>query len=460
MALQLDYRFTPGDTLRFLCPFAFTLLYISIPKLLLRRLTFILAIIPVFLFSGAVATCCLYTACILYELLFSKDKWKYCTPLWLLAVILMPYIWQLFFLTPDEKRFNLFSYPLTEGVKYLPYLLLAFIPLCFIIIKLILNREWFGKIFSIFTIAALLGCGYYLFHKTYNRLEEQKFEMSMAISQNNWTQALKISERVKNPDQQTVYLINLALSMKGELAQKLFNYPQTDEYGLLLFRTKDDFSLRYGCEVYYHIGLLNEAIRWIFDSNIAQKKGMDYHTLTRLAMWNKENGYEPVSAKYFDILETTLMYRSWAKRQRNAAVSLPEESPMNWAEYYIGGREPFADLAGHYEYVTYCQENNPKNSMILDYLLCGLLLKNNLEAFLNLFNMCYPHSAKEIPQAYQEALLYIAAMEKIDIKNYSIHSNNFLRFNTFNDLLNRGKAVELKNKFGNTWWYYSCKKSK
>jgi len=451
-ALQCDNYFTPGDSLSLICPFALTLLYMSIKQSLARRLAFTLAIVPVYLFSGAAATCCLYVACMLYELLYVKDAWKYSTPAWIVAAVLLPYAWQSVYLTPNEKLFDILTYPLVDGIQYVPHLLLAFTPFCILTYGILYRKRLtVGISGSFFFILALTGCGYYLFSKVYDRLEEQKFGMNLAAFQNEWDQVLKISERVKKPDQYTAYYTNLALAMKGELPDKMFRYSQTDENGLFLIRKWDDFNSRYGSDFYYHTGIINEAIRWIYDAHIVRRQGMDYHTLTRLAVWNKEGGYEPVAGKYFDILEGTLMYRSWSKWKRNASVPQREKSTIIPEEFYIGGREIIADMAWHYD-------NYPDNRMMLDYLLCYLLLKNELEKFLNLFNTGYQPSSDELPRAYQEALLFIAGMGKTDIQDYPIPLTVMQRYQAFNSMATKGDEAGLKKKFGDTWWYYSWKK--
>jgi len=445
-ALQCDHRFTPGDALALISPFAFALLYLNMRQVAVRRLVFTVAMVPIYLFSGATATFCLSVACMLYELLYAKDAWKYSTPAWIIIAVFLPYGWQSVYLMPKDGLFDVLSFQPVEGVKYLPHILLSLIPLSIIKFKVFFPQRKVAAIFIMVTLFALAGCGYYLFSKSYNRLEEQKFGMNLAAAQNNWDQVLKISQQVSKPDQHTAYYTNLALSMKGELPQRMFHYSQTDEYGLFLIH-KDEFNLRYGSDFYYHINIMNEAIRWIFDAYILRGKGMDYHTLTRLAAWNKEGGYKQTAAKYFNILEGTLMYRSWAKQQRKAPVPQQEKSTVTPVEFYIGGREPVSDIARHYD-------NHPQNRMALDYVLCCLLLKNDPERFLKVFNMYYMPSQGRLPQAYQEALLLIAATGKIDIRNYPIDKINEASFQKFNDLAGRGKKVELKKQFGNTWWWY------
>ena len=446
--LQLDKAFMPGDALALICPFALTLPYMNISRVTLRRILFAIAIVPVYLFSGAAATCCLYITCALYELLFAKDKWKYLTPVWIAAAFCLPYIWQKVYLMPTDGLFDILAVPPVDSLKYVPHLLLIFLPLSIVAFRLIVIKIR-NRRFILVTLLALLGCFFYLFSKGYNRLEEQKFGMFFAVSQSNWDKVLKISDKIKETDHQAAFLTNLALSMKNELPHKMFHYQQLDEHGLFLDRFWDEYVLRYGSYQYYHLGILNEAIRWIFDAAMAGQPEMDFCSLTRLAAWNQENGYKDAADKYFDILERTLMYRSWAKRQRHVSVPPREETSIPGAEFFIGGREPIADMSWYYEY-------NPKNRMTLEYMLCCLLLKNDLDKFLQLFNLCYPRQAT-LPQAYQEALVLIASTGKISVKNYPIDNTLPARLLSFNQLAAKKNHAELKKQFGNTWWYYAWK---
>jgi hypothetical protein len=104
------------------------------------------------------------------------------------------------------------------------------------------------------------------------------------------------------------------------------------------------------------------------------------------------------------------------------------------------------DLAYHYE-------NNPENGMVIDYLLCCLLLKNELAKFLSVFSACYPAMPKKLPQTYQEAFLLLADMGKTDIRYFPIEEINKVRFRNFKALADRKNNAELKKQFADTWWY-------
>jgi len=452
--LQLDYYFSPGNVLTLLCPFALTLLYISMKRVMLRRLVFTLIIVPVYLFSGAVATCCLYAACMIFEWIVANDRWKFATTAWIIPVIFLPRLWQAVYLTPDDKLFQIMDYTPDRSISYIPVVLLAWLLFCILIPFWRLKGISSGKFPAVFIIVLLFSCGFFLFPKTYLHAEELKFRMYMAVEQNDWDKALKIGKRIKIYDQNAAWLINLSLAMKGELPQKMFSYPQTNEYGLLPVRERKRLNVFYGSAFYYHIGVLNDAIRWVYDLHILHQRGMDYHTLTRLAVWNKENGYEQVAVKYFDQLSHTLMYRSFARRERERTVT-PRVATAGQVEFYFGVREPLNEMTRYYENI---KNDNNFNIMIRDYVLCSLLLKNDLNKFLQMYEAFYL-SPKELPKVYQEALLEIANSGMIDLRSYPVNPINTLRHKSFREMAAKGNDHELEKHFGDTWWYYSYRRN-
>ena len=455
LTLQCDYCFTPGNTLVLLSPFALTLLYMNMKRVMLRRLVFTLAMLPVYLFSGAAATCCLYVVCIIFEWFVAKDRWKYTTTAWIVFAILLPHLWQIIYLTPNDKLYQIVDYTLDKNINYILIVLLAWLPFCILTVLLVHSQRLTsiasGKFPALVIMILLTSCGFIFFPQTYRHTEELNFRMYLAVTQNEWDKALKTGTRVKTPDQCSAWLINLSLAIKGELPQKMFNYKQTDEHGLIPVRERKRLNVLYGSAFYYHIGMLNEAIRWVYDLYILNKRGMDYHTLTRLAVWNKENGYEQVAAKYFDILNHTLMYRSFAKRECDLSVAT-RVATAEQVEFFVNEREPLY-------VITRLFENNKKNPMILDYMLCYQLLKNDLNNFLQIYETDYP-TPKELPKAYQEALLEIPMLEMVNFRRYPINQINISRHRSFYELAKKGNNNELEKQFGDTWWNYSFQKKK
>jgi len=97
--------------------------------------------------------------------------------------------------------------------------------------------------------------------------------------------------------------------------------------------------------------------------------------------------------------------------------------------------------------------------MTLNYMLCCLLLKNDLNKFRQLFETCYPPT-NVLPKAYQEAFLEMAKIGMIDIRRFPIDQINTFRYRRFIEMVAKGKDEELEKQFGDTWWHYSYLKMK
>ena len=96
-------------------------------------------------------------------------------------------------------------------------------------------------------------------------------------------------------------------------------------------------------------------------------------------------------------------------------------------------------------------------SKALDYLLCGVLLDKDLKGFYNLFRQYFPQG-EAIPIHYQEALLVVDLMfPHLDAtRNYPVTPTCRLAFEDFGVLMSQRPNTDhvLRQKYGNTYWYY------
>lgn len=110
--------------------------------------------------------------------------------------------------------------------------------------------------------------------------------------------------------------LNLALGIKGQLADHLFDYPQNGMLGLLPDYSRDPISPLTTAEVYYQLGLINSAQHYVFE---AQEAIQDYQKSSRcfmrLAETNLINGNYEVARKYLLSLQKTLFYKDWAEQR-------------------------------------------------------------------------------------------------------------------------------------------------
>ena len=128
-----------------------------------------------------------------------------------------------------------------------------------------------------------------------------------------WNRILEtISEEMPN-NQIGVTVQNLALGMRGVLAEQGGKYRQNGIAGLLPDVDRDATSPLPTAEAFYQLGMINVAQRTVFEAQEAildfQKSGRCYK---RLAQTNLINGNYEVARKYLTALQKTLFYSDWA----------------------------------------------------------------------------------------------------------------------------------------------------
>jgi hypothetical protein len=128
-----------------------------------------------------------------------------------------------------------------------------------------------------------------------------------------WNRILEtISEEMPN-NQIGVTVQNLALGMRGMLAEQGGKYRQNGIAGLLPDVDRDATSPLPTAEAFYQLGMINVAQRTVFEAQEAildfQKSGRCYK---RLAQTNLINGNYEVARKYLMALQKTLFYSDWA----------------------------------------------------------------------------------------------------------------------------------------------------
>lgn len=95
--------------------------------------------------------------------------------------------------------------------------------------------------------------------------------------------------------------------------------------------------------------------------------------------------------------------------------------------------------------------------MAFEYLMSNLLLSNQLIRFAENLKRIWAFSYPEFPRIYEEAL-YIYRLgvdeETFNKLGFKISPATEERFKTYYFLYQKKDMQELKNKFGNTYWYY------
>lgn len=167
-----------------------------------------------------------------------------------------------------------------------------------------------GIIIGLF-IGAGLGCYF-----SYQRDTVELVAYDQMVRNEDWEGILKRAERYQPNSELGSVSVNLALFMTDR-GSELPKFKQFGTRGLILPNIRDFISNSSSCEVFWRLGMINESLRYAFDTQeslINNRKSGRW--MCRMAECQILNGRYDVAEKYLDILSHSLFYRKWAENER------------------------------------------------------------------------------------------------------------------------------------------------
>ena len=315
-----------------------------------------------------------------------------------------------------------------------------------------------GLLFLIVVMIASFGVNKYA---DWSKEEVMAYDYYARTQQ--WERIVGMADKQSPNGPLTVATLNMALAKSGAMPEKMFSYYQNGADGLLIGFQKNFIAAVMGGEIYYHLGMINTAQRFVFEG---METIPDYQKsvrcIKRLAETNLINGQYEVARKYLLLLENTLFYRKWATE---TLAYLGNEERINahseWGrlrQYRL--QEDFLFSESEKDMMLgLLYQQNPENRMAYEYLLAYTLLGKNLQHFLDYYRMGetvvkYP----VIPKSYQEALIYIWGLSNSDINgiDYPISPETKRRVQIYGNTYRNFPNAEqmLRDQFSDTYWYY------
>lgn len=284
------------------------------------------------------------------------------------------------------------------------------------------GRMW--NLVSLIMYAAVLFTGAYFIKNRYNALNEEICRYEYMVRNEDWDSIIKYSNGRELKSPLSTNALNLALAMKGELGNRMFQYYQNGTRSLINFEERKMSS-----EILFHLGFVNEAAHIAFEdmaANPCREKGV-YH-ITRLA---KCAAVDPSNKKLLDrymaVLNKTLFYRNF-----NPKSSVTSDMEPNEDFFFNYGDFQSMLLKMH--------SLRAENRIAGEYLAASLLLTKNLALFEELFPNCTQNLYHA--QAFQMIKALKGGRPEGQLLNY---------INSYNSV--RGNAAYMKS-WENTYWYY------
>lgn len=225
-----------------------------------------------------------------------------------------------------------------------------------------------------------------------------------------WDKIIEKAEKKQATTPLSVSCVNLALSQKGQLADRLFEFYQNGGEGLFPTFTRDMISPVSTAEIFFRLGMVNDAERYMFE---AQEAIPNYRKSARLTRRIIEceiiNGNYQVAAKLLRRLQKTLFYSNWANQ---TMALLGNEKAINRHPVY-GKLRKYREKKQDFLFSDQEMDqmlgllflNDNHNKMAYEYLVCYELLQRDMEKFVQYYPLGRFVDYDHIPRSFQEILI-------------------------------------------------------
>ena len=267
---------------------------------------------------------------------------------------------------------------------------------------------------------AMTGLNYYripLHYPQWSGYDQEMYElirMDYLVRNERWDEIVKRAGEYQVRTPFWSNCVNLALSQKRQLADRMFDFYQSGEDALIMPRVRDLTSMLPSAETFWRLGMVNSSQRYMFDTQESILNGRKSGRCTkRIAECMIVNGHYQTAAKQIDLLKKSLFYRSWAEE---AEAQMKDETKINTHPVYgrlrqLRYRENFL-----YSYEEMDKMlgllfmNNNQNMMALDYFLAQLLLKGDMRGFQQYLGLAQQYGGyRQMPLGYQDVMRCIQA---------------------------------------------------
>ena len=284
---------------------------------------------------------------------------------------------------------------------------------------------------------AMTGLNYYripLHYPQWSGYDQEMYElirMDYLVRNERWDEIVKRAGEYQVRTPFWSNCVNLALSQKRQLADRMFDFYQSGEDALIMPRVRDLTSMLPSAEAFWRLGMVNSSQRYMFDTQESILNGRKSGRCTkRIAECMIVNGHYQTAAKQIDLLKKSLFYRSWAEE---AEAQMKDETKINTHPVYgrlrqLRYRENFL-----YSYEEMDKMlgllfmNNNQNMMALDYFLAQLLLKGDMRGFQQYLGLAQQYGGyRQMPLGYQDVMRCIQAQGNLPGSPFASYANRMI----------------------------------
>lgn len=293
-------------------------------------------------------------------------------------------------------------------------------------------------------------------------------EYDYLVRNQEWNEIISKAEK-KNPTHKLgIQALNLALGKQGRLGDRMFSFYQSGVEGLFSAWNYNSVDCVISSEIAWHLGLINTAFRYSFDSQEAiQDKRKSARMMKRMAECSIVNGDYKVAKKYLNKLKHTIFYKMWAEKAEQCLFNdnMVAQHPIYGEKRNIRFKAEF--LFTHTELnkilVMLAVESNGRNQLAWEFANAATLLKGDLEIFTGTshYDQEMFHRST-LPKHHQEAwaLVWTSSHPNFEGCPVTISADiqqRIMQFaNTF--MQNKGQLNGFEQAYNDTYWPYFFRK--
>ena len=267
-----------------------------------------------------------------------------------------------------------------------------------------------SKVVIVLSYVLVIVASWFGIKASFDEMTYDLIDYDFLVRTEQWDKIIEKAEKKQATTPLSVSCVNLALSQKGVLADRLFEFYQNGGEGLFPTFTRDMISPVSTAEIFFRLGMVNDAERYMFE---AQEAIPNYRKSARLTRRIIEceiiNGNYQVAAKLLRRLQKTFFYSNWANQ---TMALLGNEKAINRHPVY-GKLRKYREKKQDFLFSDQEMDqmlgllflNDNHNKMAYEYLMCYELLQRDMEKFMQYYPLGRFVGYDHIPRSFQEILI-------------------------------------------------------
>ena len=267
-----------------------------------------------------------------------------------------------------------------------------------------------SKVVIVLSYVLVIVASWFGIKASFDEMTYDLIDYDFLVRTEQWDKIIEKAEKKPATTPLSVSCVNLALSQKGMFADRLFEFYQNGGEGLFPTFTRDMISPVSTAEIFFRLGMVNDAERYMFE---AQEAIPNYRKSARLTRRIIEceiiNGNYQVAAKLLRRLQKTLFYSNWANQ---TMALLGNEKAINRHPVY-GKLRKYREKKQDFLFSDREMDqmlgllflNDNHNKMAYEYLMCYELLQRDMDKFMQYYPLGRFAGYDHIPRSFQEILI-------------------------------------------------------